>query len=241
MSAYKHHIHGFENQVLELTLEPGQRIQAEKGAMTYMDESVRMKTRIGEKTSPFQAIKRRMAGETFLINEFTNESNRPACLALSPQHPSNILMLELQDNRPDIICRPDAFLAGDTAINVSIARGATGPLLFGRGNLLMQRLHGQGQAFITGNGIIIPKTLRDGQTIVSDLDSLIAFDDTVDYQARMMKGARNLLFGGESMFLITTTGPGRIWMQSLSRFEVAAAHIKALIKHEAKALEKRRK
>lgn len=241
MSAYKHHIYGFENQMLELTLEPGQRIQAEKGSMTYMDESVRMNTRIGEKTNPLQAIKRRMAGESFLISEFTNESNRPACLALSPQQPSNILALELSEDRPDIICRPDAFLAGDTAINVSVARGATGPLLFGRGNLLMQRLHGHGQVFITGNGVIILKNLREGQTIVSDLDALIAFDNTVDYRAKMMRGARNLMFGGESMFLITTTGPGRVWMQSLSRFEVAASHIRALVKNEAKAMRKQPK
>lgn len=241
MSAYKYLIHGYENQVLELTLEPGQRIQAEKGAMTFMDERVRMNTRMGQKTGPLGALKRRLAGESFLINEFTNESNLPACLALSPQQPSNIMALELRTDQPDIVCRPDSFLAGDTAVNVSIARGAAGPMLFGRGNLLMQRLHGDGSVFITGNGIVIPKTLREGQTMMSDLDSLIAFEDTVNHQVRMMKGIRNILFGGESMWLVTATGPGRIWMQSLSRFEVAAAHTKALIKNEAKALNKHRR
>ena len=241
MSAYDYRIHGYENQVLELNLQPGQRIQAEKGAMTYMDESVSLQTRMGQRTNVLQALKRRMAGETFLINEFTNHGNRQACLALSPQYPSHIMVLELDENRPDVICRPDAFLAGDSAINISIAKGPTGPLLFGRGNLIMQRLHGQGQAFIAGNGAVIRKTLHERQTIVADLDSLIAYEDTIEHKARMMKGARNILFGGESMFLITATGPGRIWMQSISRFEVAASHVKALIKHEAKALGKQRR
>ena len=241
MSSYQYEIHGYENQVLEVSLQPGQRIQAEKGAMTYMDETVRLNTRMGQKTNPIQAIKRRMAGESILINELTNESNQRACLALSPQYPSHIMALDLDDDRPDVICRPDSFLAGDAGINISIAKGPTGPLLFGRGNLIMQRLHGSGQVFIAGNGAVIRKTLSERQTLVADLDSLIAYEETVEHRARMMRGFRNILFGGESLFLVTATGPGRIWMQSISRFEVAAAHVKALIKHEAKAFGGKRK
>ena len=160
MSEYVFDIKGFENQMLEINLEPGQSIQAEKGAMTYMDESINMDTRLGENTSLLGAIKRRMSGEELLINEFTNNSNRRVQLALSPQKPSHIIMVPLDDEKPDLVCRPDTFLAGSPDVNVSITRGAWGPAIMGGSKLIMQKLHGRGQVFITGNGAVVEKNLR---------------------------------------------------------------------------------
>lgn len=235
MPGYRYKIHGYENQVLEVTLEPGQRIQAEKGAMTFMEDRVRMNTRLGEQSGPMKAIKRKIAGEDLLINEFTNESNRPAGVALSPQRPSQIVRIDLDEAHPDIICKREAFLAGDTRVHVSIVRGAAGPMLLARGSLIMQRLHGEGTVFITGNGATVCKELAAGETLMSDLDALVAFDDTVEHGVKMTRGVRNMFLGGEGIFIVTTKGPGRVWMQSLSRFEVAKGHMRALMKHEAAA------
>ena len=240
MSEYKFEIVGWDNQMLELDLEPGQSIQAEKGAMTYMDDAIRMDTRFGEKTGLFGAVKRRLSGESILINEFTNESNRRVLLALSPQRPSHIIMVPLSGDKPDLVCRPDTFLAGSPAVNVSVARGAWGPALIGGSNLIMQKLHGEGHVFITGNGAVVQKQLRPNQTVTADIQAIIAFEDTVSHGARMLRGLKNQLFGGESVIVVTATGPGSVWFQSLSHFKVAESHMKTLIRKEAKVLKGKR-
>ena len=238
MSEYVFDIKGFENQMLEINLEPGQSIQAEKGAMTYMDESINMDTRLGENTSLLGAIKRRMSGEELLINEFTNNSNRRVQLALSPQKPSHIIMVPLDDDKPDLVCRPDTFLAGSPEVNVSITKGAWGPAIMGGGKLIMQKLHGRGQVFITGNGAVVEKNLRPEQTLQADLEAIIAFEETVTHRAKIMRGFKNQMFGGESVVIVTATGPGTVWFQSLSHFKVAESHMKALIRKESKVLKK---
>ena len=240
MAEFRHHIRGYENQIIELILEPEQRIQAEKGAMTYMTDTIRMNTRMGERTGLFRAVKRRVAGESLLINEFTNESrNEPAALALSPSRPSRIMHIALGQETPAIVCQRDGFLAGGINVHVDIVRGRLGPAMLTKASLIMQKLTGHGDAFITGNGTVICRRLRAGEKIMMDLDALVAFDDTVHYDVAMMKGVRNVLWGGESLFTIETTGPGRVWMQSLSRFEIASAHIEALIKNEGKLVRRR--
>lgn len=240
MGEFRHHIRGYENQIIELILEPEQRIQAEKGAMTYMTETIRMNTRLGERTGLFRAMKRKMAGESLLINEFTNESRtEPAAIALSPARPSRIMHIALGEDKPAVVCQRDGFLAGGTAVHIDIIRGRLGPAMLTRASLIMQKLTGHGDAFITGNGTVICRRLKPGERIMMDLDALVAFDETVHYDVSMMKGVRNVLWGGESLFTIETTGPGRVWMQSLSRFEIASAHIEALIKNEGKLVQKR--
>ena len=237
---FDYSISGYENQVLQLQLQPGQRIQAEKGAMTCMDEHLEMQTTLGEKTGIFGALKRRVSGESILINEFHNPSEQSAYLVLSPQRPSHIVSLNLALDRPDLICRPDTFLAGHTSVKVSITRGAWGPAMLAAGNLIMQRLHGEGHVFITGNGAVLQRYLGPEQTLVADQDAVIAFDDSVSYRAGMIKGLANKLWGGESIIIVTATGPGNVWLQSLSRFEVAESHMRELIRKESKILNQRR-
>lgn len=238
MRTYDYHIAGYENQVLQVNLEPGRRIQAEKGAMTCMDETIEMNTTFGENTGLFGALKRRFSGESILINEFHNSSQQAGYLALSPQKPSHIIEVPLSLDRPHIICRPDTFLAGDTTVKVSITRGAWGPAMLAGGNLIMQRLQGEGIVFLTGNGAVIERRLGPGQTVVADQDAVIAFEDSVSYSAGVIKGIKNKFFGGESIIIVKATGPGRVWIQSLSRFEVAESHMRALIRKEANALKK---
>lgn len=239
MTSYRYTIHGYDNQLLELMLEPGQRIQAEKGAMTWMSESVRMNTRLGEGAGVGRAIKRKLSGETLLINEFTNESNEGATLALSAQKPSHIVTATLEPGNPAIICQRDAFLAGDSDVEVSWVKGAAWAAMLSRSTLVMQRLSGRGEVFLTGNGAVVCRALRQGEVMLCDLDALVGFDETVNHDVRMNRGIRNMIWGGEGIFIVEMTGPGRVWMQSLSRFEVASAHMRALIKHEADALKKR--
>ena len=240
MAGYRYQIHGFDNQLLEVQLEPGQRIQAEKGAMTWMSSQVRMNTRFGERSGFRGAIRRKLSSESLLINEFTNESNDTAVVALSAEKPSHIMRTALNPQDPAIICKQDAFLAGDTGIDVSWTKGSAGAILLARGALIMQRLQGDGEVFLTGNGAVVNRTLGRGETLLCDLDALVALQDTVEYSVRRNRGLRNMLWSGEGIFVVELSGPGSVWLQSLSRFEVASAHIKALIKHEAEALNKRR-
>lgn len=239
MTPYDFNIAGYDNQVLQVNLEPGRRIQAEKGAMTCMDEGIEMNTTFGQNTGLFGALKRKLSGEDILINEFHNPGPHAQFLALSPQQPSHITCHTMRQDLPDLVCRPESFLAGDTDVKVSITRGAWGPAMLAGGNLIMQRLHGEGEVFITGNGAVIERYLSPAQTLVMDQDAIIAFEDSVSYRAGMLKGLTNKLFGGESIIIVTATGPGRVWIQSLSRFEVAESHMRALIRKEADILKKR--
>ena len=239
MQPYDYSIAGYENQVLQINLEPGRRIQAEKGAMTCMDETIEMSTTLGERTGMFSAIKRRLAGESILINEFNNPGASAAYLALSPEKPSHILCLRVAPDRPSLVCRPGAFLAGDTSVKITITRGAWGPAMLAGGDLIMQRLAGEGEVFITGNGAVLERYLGPEQTLVADQDAIIAFEDSVTHRAGMLKGFSNKIWGGENIIIVTATGPGRVWLQSLSRFEVAASHMRELIRKEAIALKRR--
>ena len=239
MTPYDYSIAGYDNQVLQINLEAGRRIQAEKGAMTCMDEGIEMNTTLGHKTGLFGALKRKFAGEDILINEFFNPGPNSQFLALSPQKPSHITRHSMRLDHPDLVCRPDSFLAGDTGVKVTITRGAWGPAMLAGGDLIMQRLHGEGDVFITGNGAVMERYLGPGQTLVLDQDAVIAFEDSISYRAGMLKGVLNKFFGGESIIIVTATGPGRVWMQSLSQFEVAESHMRALIRKEADILKKR--
>ena len=214
---YEHHTHGQDNQVLEVILGPGQSVHTENGAMCFMEKGIRMHTGTGRKRGPWSILKRKISGESVLLSIFTNNGEEPAPLGLNPAHPAHIKAVRLDASRPDIICQQGSFLAGHPDVRVTIAVASIKTTVFGRGNLVMQRLHGLGQAFLTGNGVIIEKELEPGETFLTEPKAIAAFEDSVDYGAEMFGGGSNILWSKENMFALKLTGPGRVWFQSASQ------------------------
>ena len=215
---YDHTAHGMENQTLAITLEPGQSIHTENGAMSFMGHHITMSTGAGQRRGPLSLIKRKIAGEDMLVSIFTNEGHIPQRLGISPKQPAHILPITLDAGQPDLICRQGSFLAGHPDVAVSIALTSAKAAVFGNSNLIMQRLHGTGQAFLAANGAVIHKRLGPEELYLTEAEALLAFDDTLDYSTQVPKGLSNVLWSKERLFLLTLEGPGDVWFQSTSKW-----------------------
>ena len=214
---YDHISHGIDNQTLEIRLMPGQSIHAENGAMSFMEDGIAMSTGAGKGRGPLDIFKRKMAGESILLSIFTNESQTPRRLGLSPLRPAYIMPIELGAGQPDIICQPGGFLAGHPDVRITAALGSTKAAFFGKGQLIMQRLHGIGQAFLAGNGAIIQKRLDQNDTYLVQAEALVGFEDTVTYSTKIPSGLSNVLWSRERLFLLALEGPGTAWFHSTSK------------------------
>ena len=182
-----------------------------------MEKGIRMHTGTGRKRGPWSILKRKISGENVLLSIFTNEGEERALLGLNPAHPAHIQPVFLDADRPDIICQQGSFLAGHPDVRVTISVASIKTTVFGKGNLIMQRLHGLGQAFLTGNGVIMEKTLEPGEAFLTESRAIAAFEETVDYSTEMFGGGSNILWSKENMFALKLTGPGRVWFQSASQ------------------------
>ena len=214
---YDHICHGMDNQTLEVKLYPGQSIHAENGAMSFMEEGIVMSTGAGRGRGPLDIFKRKIAGEAILFSIFTNESALPRRLGLSPSQPAHILPVQLDTGRPDIICQPGGFLAGDPDVRITAALGSTRAALFGKGQLVMQRLHGTGQAFLAANGATVETYLEPLEVYLVQAEALAAFQDSITYSTKIPAGMSNVLWSRERLFLLSLEGPGTVWFHSTSR------------------------
>ena len=234
---YAHARHGQENQILVVRLQPGQAIHTENGAMAYMDNAITMRTGAGKGRGIKGAVRRKMTGEDLLINIFTNHGHRDAHLGIAPPQPSHILPVAVSPVLPDIICHRHSYLAGHPDVRVSLVVNSAKTMFIGGASLTMQRLRGEGQAFIAANGAISQHYLAETDTFRAEAEAIAAFQDTVDYSVNMTKGLGNVLFGGERLFMLTLTGPGCVWFQSSAHFKIAAGHIKQLLRKEPQLLQ----
>ena len=216
---YEHICHGQDNQTLEVTLDPGQSIHTENGAMSFMGKNVRMTTGTGRRRGPWALFKRKLSGENLLINIFKNEGENPEKLGISPEHPAHIMAIELDAGRPDIICQKETYLAGHPDVRVSVSVVSLKATFFGNGNLIMQRLHGLGEVFLAGNGNIVEKNLEPGETYLTESKAILAYEESVEYSADLPEGISNMFWGKEKLFLLSLRGPGTVWFQSTSRWQ----------------------
>lgn len=224
--AYQYHTIGQENQILEVSLLPGQTIQTEKGAMAYRHGNVSMNTTRGGRGA-VRLVKRRFSGEDFLMNRFTNEDpTENAAIGIAPPIPAHIVPIYITPSGPSIVCRKDAYLAGHPSILLSITRTKLRAALLKQTSLTMQRLEGFGHAFILANGCCVTHDLAPGEQWSCQSETLLAFDETVTYDATLNPGIKNILFGGEGLFNMSLTGPGRIYLQSPTHFKLSASHIR---------------
>jgi uncharacterized protein (TIGR00266 family) len=220
-------ISGDDMQIVEIELDPGEGVRAEVGAMMYMEDGIEMQTSTGG--GLFQGFKRMLTGESFFITTFLYTGRGKGHVAFGAPYPGKIIPVQLADYRGELLCQKDAFLCAARGIEINVAfTKKMGAGLFGGEGFILQRLTGEGMAFIHAGGTIIQKNLGHGENLRVDTGCLVAFESTVNYDIQFVGGFKNALFGGEGMFLAKLTGPGKVFLQSLP-FSRLADRIRAAI------------
>lgn len=207
-------IYGDDLQLVEVELDPGEGVRAEAGTMTYMEDGIQMQTSTGG--GLFKGLKRIVTGESFFITTFLNQANLKRRVAFAAPYPGKIIPLNLSALGGRFICQKDSFLCSAQGIEVEIAfTKRLGAGVFGGEGFILQRLEGDGLAFVHAGGTIIEKDLAPGEKIKVDTGCLVAFSPTVTYDIQFVGGFKNALFGGEGLFFALMTGPGKLYLQSL--------------------------
>lgn len=207
-------IFGEDLQLVEIELDPGEGVRAEAGAMTYMENGVEMQTGTGG--GIMRGLKRMITGESFFITSFINQGNQKSRVAFAAPYPGRVIPLDMTALGGTFICQKDSFLCAAAGIEIEIAfTRRLGAGLFGGEGFILERLEGDGLAFVHAGGTIIEKDLASGEILRVDTGCIVAFAPTVEYDIQMMSGFKNVLFGGEGLFLATLKGPGKVYLQSL--------------------------
>jgi len=205
-------------QLLNIELEENETIISESGRMVYMSDNVKMETRA--KGGLWASIKRKFAGESFFLVNFTSSAGR-GIVGMGSEFPGKIIPMKLTD-RDEIIAQKDAFLCSEASVTFDAAfTKRIGAGLLGGEGLVLIKLKGPGQTFFNVGGEVTQLTLKAGQKVRIDTSNLAMFDSGMDYSIERVRGVRNIIWGGEGLFLATITGPGRVWVQSLPVAELA--------------------
>lgn len=205
---------GDDLQTVRVELDPDEGVRAEAGTMLYMGDGIQMQTDTGG--GIFRGFKRMLAGESFFITTFLNTGTGKAHVAFSAPYPGKVVPLPLDELGGAFICQKDAFLCAARGIEIEVEfTRKIGAGLFGGEGFILQRLEGQGLAFVHAGGTIIERDLAPGETLRVDTGCLAAFATTVDYDIEFIGGFKNALFGGEGIFLARLRGPGKVYLQSL--------------------------
>jgi uncharacterized protein (TIGR00266 family) len=217
-------IYGEEMQFVEIELDPQEAVVAEAGSFMMMDDQIRMDTIFGDGSgqskdvlgSLFSAGKRLLTGESLFMTVFTNTAGQKRKISFASPYPGKIIPVNLQDYEGEFICQKDAFLCAAKGVSISIEFSKRlGRGLFGGEGFIMEKVQGDGLAFLHASGTIIKKELAAVETLKVDTGCLVGFSRTVHYDIEFIGGIRNTLFGGEGMFFATLTGPGTVAIQSL--------------------------
>ncbi|NLG71170.1 MAG: TIGR00266 family protein [Chloroflexi bacterium] len=207
-------IYGDDLQLVEIELDPGEGVRAEAGTMTYMEDGIEMQTSTGG--GVIKGLKRMITGESFFITTFLNTGRVRSRVAFAAPYPGKVIPLDLTALGGRFLCQKDSYLCSAQGIEVEIAfTRRLGAGLFGGEGFILQRLEGDGLAFVHAGGTIIEKDLTAGESLRVDTGCLVAFAPTVDYDIQFVGGFKNALFGGEGIFLARLTGPGKVYLQSL--------------------------
>jgi len=207
-------IYGDDMQAVEIELDPGEGIRAEVGAMMFMEEGIQMQTSTGG--GIFKGFKRMLTGESFFITSFVNTGSGKKHVCFAAPYPGKIIALDLSNLGGEFLCQKDAFLCAANGVDIEVAfTKRLGAGIFGGEGFILQRLVGDGMAFVHAGGTIIKKDLAVGESLKVDTGCLVAFGKSVDYDIQFIGGFKNVLFGGEGMFLARMMGPGVVYLQTL--------------------------
>ena len=214
---------GDDMQVVEIELDPGETVIAEAGAMNYMDDGISFEAKMGDGGSvgkgfwdmALSAGKRMLTGESLFMTHFTNHGQGVRIVAFAAPYPGKIIPIDLSTVNGEFICQRDAFLcaAFGTTIDIAFTR-RLGTGLFGGEGFILQRLRGDGKAFVHVGGTVVEKKLQ-GETLRVDTGCLAGFTAGIDYDIEQVGNLKSMLFGGEGLFLATLRGTGTVYLQSL--------------------------
>jgi len=215
---------GEEMQYVEIELDPSETAIAEPGAFMMMDDGIAMQTMFGDGSQQqggflgklFSAGKRLLVGESLFMTAFTNTGMGKKKVSFASPYPGKIIPLDLYRLGGKIICQKDAFLCAAKGVQISIEfQRKLGTGLFGGEGFIMEKLEGDGMAFLHAGGHVFERELQAGELIKIDTGCIVGFTAEVDYDIQFVGGIKNTLFGGEGLFFATLRGPGRVWIQSL--------------------------
>ncbi len=219
-------IHGDDMQFVEIELDNGETVIAEAGAMMYMDDKIQMEAIFGDGSGSdasrglmgkfLGAGKRLLTGESLFMTSFTNYAPDKKKVAFASPYPGKIIPMNLTEYQGHIICQRDAFLCAAKGVAVELAfQKNIGTGLFGGEGFIMQKLVGDGMAFLHAGGTIIKRKLQEGERLKLDTGCLVAMTTNVQYDIQFVGDIKSSLFGGEGLFLANLDGPGSVWLQSL--------------------------
>ena len=216
-------IFGDDMQVVEVELDPGETVIAEAGAMNWMEDGITFEAKMGDGSRPDQGLmgklldvgKRAVTGEALFMTHFTNEGYGKKRAAFSAPYPGKIIPLDMASMGGELICQKDAFLCAALGTRVTIAfNKRLGAGFFGGEGFILQKLKGDGMAFIHAGGMVVEKQLK-GETLRVDTGCIVGFSPGIDYDIQRAGNLKSMFFGGEGMFLATLSGHGRVFLQSL--------------------------
>jgi uncharacterized protein (TIGR00266 family) len=218
-------IFGEEMQYVEVELDPNETAVAESGSFMMMDEGVQMATIFGDgskqQTGGFlgklvSAGKRVLTGESLFMTTFTNMAHGKKRVSFASPYPGKIIPLDLMQLGGRVICQKDAFLCAAKGVSVGIAlQRKLGTGIFGGEGFIMQKLEGDGMAFVHAGGHVFERELQPGEILKLDTGCVVAYTQTIDFDIQFVGGIRNTVFGGEGLFFATLRGPGKVWIQTL--------------------------
>ena len=205
-------IEGNESQIVIVTLEPGQILRAESGAMMYMTEGIHMTTTTGGGISA--GFKRMLTGQTVFISDYHYDGPTRGQVALGTSFPAKILRLNVNEYGGKIVCQKGALLCASHTIDIELEFTKTMTSgFFGGEGFILQSLTGEGDVFVKAGGTLIRRELEVGEELRISSGCLVGFSHGVEYDVQFMKGIQNTLFSGEGLFLTTLKGPGTVWLQ----------------------------
>lgn len=205
---------GDDLQAVIIELDPGEGVQAEAGAMLYMEDGLEMQTSTGG--GLFKGFKRMLSGDTFFITTFLHGGSGKGHVAFAAPYPGKIVPIDLAAQGGTFLCQKDSFLCGASGVDISIAfTKKIGAGLFGGEGFILQKLSGDGLVFVHAGGTVIERDLGPGQTLRVDTGCLVGFQPSVSYDIKFVGGFKNALFGGEGLFYALMTGPGKVLLQTL--------------------------
>ena len=217
-------IFGDDMQIVEVELDPGEKLIAEAGAMNYMEDGIAFEAKMGDGTTPSSGVmgalmnvgKRVLTGESIFLTHFSNAGQGKRRVAFAAPYPGKIIPIDMATVGEELICQKDAFLCAAFGTTTDIAfQRKLGAGFFGGEGFIMQRLRGDGMCFIHVGGTVIKRELAAGETLRVDTGCFAACSSTVDYNIERAGNLKSMVFGGEGIFIATLRGPGTVYLQSL--------------------------
>ena len=231
-----YHIYGEEMQYVEIELDPQEVVIAEAGSFMMMDNGIKMETIFGDGTEQQSGIfgkllnagKRVLTGESLFMTAYQNQEYQKKKVCFASPYPGKIVAIDLKQYGGKFICQKDSFLCAAKGVSVGIEFSKKlGRGLFGGEGFIMQKIEGDGMAFVHSGGTLAKRELLPGEVLKIDTGCIVGFTKDVDYDIEFIGGIKNTLFGGEGMFYATLRGPGTVYIQSLPFSRLAGRIIAA--------------